>query len=61
MVSAKHCLDQSAECLRLMGLAQSGAEAEVLKNLSSSWARLAGQVDRYKAVVRDQGRRVTPK
>jgi hypothetical protein len=31
MDSAQHCLDQSAECRRLMKLAQSEAEAEALK------------------------------
>ena len=58
MDSPQHCQDQSAECLRLMGLAQNEAEASVLRNLSSSWARLAGQIDRYNALVRDQSRRV---
>jgi hypothetical protein len=56
MDSAQHCRDQSAECLRLMKIAQSEAEAEVLRNLSSSWARLSGQVDRYNALVREEGR-----
>ena len=56
MDSAQHCGDQAAECLRLMKLAQNKAEAEVLKNLSSSWSRLAGQIDRYNALVREQGR-----
>jgi hypothetical protein len=56
MDSAQHCRDQSAECRRLMKLAQSEAEAEVLRNLSISWARLAGQIDRYNAIVREQGR-----
>jgi hypothetical protein len=57
MDSVKHCRDQSAECLRLMKLAQSEAEAEVLRNLSASWTRLAGQIDRYNALMRQQGRR----
>jgi hypothetical protein len=61
MDSPQHCLDQSAECRRLVKLTQSEAEAEVLRNLSCSWTRLAGQIDRYNALVRDQGRRVTPK
>jgi len=56
MDSAKHCQDQSAECLRLMGLAQSAAEAEMLKNMAQSWTRLAGQIDRYNALVRHQNR-----
>jgi wobble nucleotide-excising tRNase len=59
MDSAQHCLDQSAECRRLMKLAQSEAEAKVLKNLSQSWSRLAGQIDRYNELVRN--RRVVKK
>jgi hypothetical protein len=35
---------------------QNEAEAEVLRNLSQSWSRLAGQIDRYNALVRDQDR-----
>jgi len=58
MDSAQRCLGQSAECLRLMKLTQSGAEAQVLRNISHTWARLAGQIDRYNALVREQGRRV---
>jgi hypothetical protein len=56
MNSAKHCQDQAAECLRLMGLAQSEAEAKVLRNISHSWTGLAGQIDRYNALIREQGR-----
>ena len=41
MDSAQHCLDQSADCRRLMKLAQTKIEAEALRNLSSSWSRLA--------------------
>ena len=59
MYSAQHCRDQSAECLRLMRLAHSDAEARVLKNLWVSWSRLAGQIDRYNALVREQRRRDT--
>jgi hypothetical protein len=58
MDSPQRCLDQSAECRRLMKLAQSEAEAQALKNLSRSWVGLAGQIDRYNALVREQGRRV---
>jgi hypothetical protein len=56
MDGAQHCLDQSAECRRLMKLAQSEAEAQALKNLSRSWSGLAGQIDRYNALVREQRR-----
>jgi hypothetical protein len=44
-----------------MQLAQSKDESEILKNLCSSWSRLAGQIDRYHAFMREQGRRVVPK
>jgi hypothetical protein len=53
---AQRCHDQSAECRRLMKLAPTEAEAQVLKNLSRSWAGLAGQIDRYNALVREQRR-----
>ena len=58
MDSAKHCEDQSVECLRLMKTAQSAAEATMLRNISQSWARLAGQIDRYDALMREQTRAV---
>jgi hypothetical protein len=60
MDSAQHCQDQSAECRRLVKLAQSEDEAQALKNLSRTWTGLAGQIDRYNALVRDRGR-VVPK
>jgi hypothetical protein len=41
-------------------LAQSKAEALALKNLARSWAGLAGQIDRYNALMRGQ-RRIVPK
>ena len=52
--TSKHCKEQSAECRRLMKSAQSDAEVKILKDISYSWARLAGQVDRYHALVRDR-------
>ena len=58
MDSAQHCLDQAAECRRLLKSAKSDAEAEALKNLSTSWSRLAGQIDRYNELMREQGRTV---
>ena len=54
MDSMQHCLNQSAECRRLMKLAQSEAEAQALKNLSRTWSVLAGQIDRYNALMREQ-------
>jgi hypothetical protein len=56
MDSAQHCLDQSAECRRLLKLAQSEAEAHALKVISRSWSGLAGQIDRYNAIIREQRR-----
>jgi hypothetical protein len=61
MDSAQHCIDQSAECRRLVKLAQSEVEAQALKNLSRSWTGLAGQIDRYNALIREHGRRVVGK
>jgi hypothetical protein len=61
MESAQHCQDQSAECRRLVKLAQSEDEAQALKNLSRTWTGLAGQIDRYYALKREQGRRVVRK
>jgi hypothetical protein len=54
--SPQRCQDQAAECLRLRQLAQSKKEADALKFLSQSWARLAGQIDRYNALMREQRR-----
>jgi hypothetical protein len=54
MDSAQHCLDQSAECRRLMKSAQSEAEARALKVICRSWLGLAGQIDRYDALVRNR-------
>ena len=56
MDGAQHCRDQSAECLRLAKSAEDKAEAQVLKNIASSWSRLAGQLDRYNALTRQQAR-----
>jgi hypothetical protein len=56
MDSAQHCLNQSAECRRLLEAARSEAEAQALKNLSRTWSGLAGQIDRYNALIREQDR-----
>jgi hypothetical protein len=56
MDSAQHCHDQAAECHRLMEKAQNKDEARALANISQSWLRLAGQIDRYHAIMREQGR-----
>ena len=49
------CREQSEECLRLRKLAESEAEARLLGELSNSWKRLAGQIDRYRTLIRKQG------
>jgi hypothetical protein len=54
MDSAQHCLDQSAECRRMVKLAQSEVEVRALKEISRSWLRLANQIDRYDALVRNR-------
>jgi hypothetical protein len=56
LMTAQHCLNQSAECRRLMKLTQSEAEAHVLKNIARTWSGLAGQIDRYNALIRGQRR-----
>jgi hypothetical protein len=39
-----------------MRLTQSKTEADTLKFISQSWVRLAGQIDRYDALTREQRR-----
>jgi hypothetical protein len=39
-----------------VALAQSADEAQALKNLSRTWSGLAGQIDRYNALMREQRR-----
>ncbi|MBR0734851.1 hypothetical protein JQ582_37260 [Bradyrhizobium japonicum] len=54
MDSAQHCQDQASECHRLVKSAQSEIEAKNLKELANSWMRVAGQIDRYHALKREQ-------
>ena len=56
MDTPQHCIDQSKECRRLVNLARSDAEAQALRIISRTWLGLAGQIDRYNALVRGQGR-----
>jgi hypothetical protein len=49
------CLKQAEECLRLMKSADSETHARVLRDLAQSWKRVAGQIDRYRSLVRDTG------
>jgi hypothetical protein len=60
MNSAKYCKDQAAECIRLMKSAHSKDQARLLENISVSWTRLAGQIDRHNALVREQRELMTP-
>jgi hypothetical protein len=60
MNSAKYCKGQAAECARLMKSALTTDQARLLENISVSWTRLAGQIDRYNALVREQGERRMP-
>jgi len=54
MDSAQRCRDQAAKCLRLMKSTLSKDQAEILRNISMSWSRLAGQIDRYNELVRER-------
>jgi hypothetical protein len=56
MDSAQRCRDQSAECLRMMRLTQSAAESTMLRNLSSSWSKIANQTDRYTDLIDEKDR-----
>jgi hypothetical protein len=56
MDSAQRCRDQAAECVRLINSAPTKDQARLLENISISWSRLAGQIDRYNELVREQDR-----
>jgi hypothetical protein len=60
MNSAKYCKGQAAECTRFMKSALTTDQARLLENISVSWTRLAGQIDRYNALVREQRELMTP-
>jgi hypothetical protein len=51
MHSAEYCRIQSEECRCLVPLAESEAEATVLRSLSRSWAMIANQIDRYAEIT----------
>ena len=55
MDNSERCRDQSAECLRLMTLAQSDIEARMLRDLAQSWIRIANQTERYIRFVHRAG------
>lgn len=54
MNSAQHCLEQLAECRRLIKSAHTELEAQALKQMCKTWTALAGQIDRYSALLRDR-------
>jgi hypothetical protein len=56
MDNAEYCRLQVQECRRLLGLPQSEAAAQVLRNLCHSWARIANQADLYAEIVRKESR-----
>jgi hypothetical protein len=56
MDSAQRCREQAAECVRLMNSALTKDQARLLENISISWSRLAGQIDRYNELMREQDR-----
>jgi hypothetical protein len=55
MDNADYCRRQAQECRRLLGLPQSQASAQVLRNLCNSWVRLANQADLYAEIKRREG------
>jgi len=59
MDSAQHCLDQLAECRRLMKSAENEAEVRALQQICRTWTALAGQIDRYNALPRNRRRSVS--
>jgi hypothetical protein len=56
MESAQRCKDRAAECIRLMNSAPTKDQARTLRNISFSWSRLAGQIDRHNQLAREQSR-----
>jgi len=49
---AEHCRNHAEECRRLLALAQTEAEASLLRYLSRSWMAIANQIDRYVEIVK---------
>jgi hypothetical protein len=56
MDNAEYCRLQAQECRRLLGLPQSEAQAQLLRNLCQSWVRLANQAELYRDIVRHESR-----
>jgi hypothetical protein len=56
MYSAEFCRIQSEQCRRLVRLAQSEAEATVLRSLSRSWVMIANQSDRLAEITKNAPR-----
>jgi hypothetical protein len=57
MDSAERCRAQAEQCRRLVPLAQSEAEASMLKNLSNTWVMLANQTDQYAEIMKEAARK----
>jgi hypothetical protein len=55
--SAERCRAQSEECRRLLALAQSKAEASILRSLSRSWTMIANQTDRHTEIMKEAAAR----
>ena len=51
METAERCRLQSAQCRRLMELAQSEVEAKALRNLVRSGTLIANQIDQYSEIM----------
>lgn len=53
MMTARQAREQAGECMHLSNQAPLATEARALKNISQSWTRLAGQLDRYETLLRE--------
>jgi hypothetical protein len=56
MDDAEYCRLRAQECRRLLGMPQSEAQAQLLRNLCQGWVRLANQADLYRDIVRNESR-----
>jgi hypothetical protein len=56
MDDAEYCRLQAQECRRLLGMPQSKARTQLLRNLCQSWVRVANQAELYRDIVRHESR-----
>jgi len=56
MDDAEYCRLQAQECRRLLGMPQSQARTQLLRNLCQSWVRVANQAELYRDIVRHESR-----